>query len=153
MDEEIKYLSGGTELLDRISPLWEKLKKHHVSRSLHFSKDLNSKSFEWRKKGLISKSRYLRADIAYNIKEEQDAGYCIATIDNNSRGEIDSLFIDTAYRRQGIGKKLTEEALSWLNNNGAVENSIYVASGNEEVLGFYESFGFLPRGIHLVQKI
>lgn len=152
MNGDIKYLSGGPELLDRISPLWEEIKKYHVEKSLHFSKDLNSKSFAGRKKELISKSKYLRVDIAHNLKKEIDIGYCITTIDNSNRGEIDSLFIEEAYRRKGIGKILTQEALSWLNDKGAVDNSIYVASGNEKVIEFYKSFGFYPRGIHLAQK-
>ena len=152
MNESIKILSGGPELLDRISPLWEEIKKYHVEKSLHFSKDMNSKSYVARKKELTSKAKYLRVDIANNPKEKKDVGYCISTIDNNNRGEVDSLFIEGPYRRQGIGKKLIEMALTWLNNKGAVDNSIYVASGNEEVIDFYKSFGFYPRGIHLAQK-
>ena len=152
MNEDIQILSGGSELLNRTSPLWEEIKKHHVEKSLHFSKEMASKSYIERKKDLISKAKYLRVDIAYDSKERKDIGYCISTVDDANRGEIDSLFIEKKYRRQGIGKKLTEMALAWLDNKGAVDYSISVAYGNEEVLDFYKSFGFYPRGIHLARK-
>ncbi len=34
MSDSIRILSGGPELLDRISPLWEEIKKHHVEKSI-----------------------------------------------------------------------------------------------------------------------
>ncbi len=152
MNDSIIILSGGSELLDRIAPLWEEIKKYHVEKSLHFSKILNSISFVERKKNLTSKAKFLRVDIANKLKDEKDVGYCITTIDNSNRGEIDSLFIKEQYRRQGIGKKLIKMALAWLDNKGAVESSITVAYGNEEAIDFYKYFGFYPRGIHLSKK-
>jgi len=153
MNENIKIFSGSHELLDRISPLWEEIKKYHVEKSPHFSKDINSKSFVSRKKELISKAKYLQVVIASNLKEEKDVGYCITTIDHENRGEIDSLFIKKQYRRQGIGKKLTKMALAWLNDKRVVDSSIIVAYGNEDVIDFYKSFGFYPRNIYLTFKL
>jgi ribosomal protein S18 acetylase RimI-like enzyme len=153
MNENIKIFSGSHELLDRISPLWEEIKKYHVEKSPHFSKDINSKSFVSRKKELISKAKYLQVVIASNLKEEKDVGYCITTIDHENRGEIDSLFIKKQYRRQGIGKKLTKMALGWLNDKRVVDSSIIVAYGNEDVIDFYKSFGFYPRNIYLTFKL
>jgi hypothetical protein len=43
-------------------------------------------------------------------------------------------------------------AVTWLDGKGVVDCSIYVASGNEEVLDFYKSSGFYARGIHLARK-
>ncbi len=152
MNENIKIFSDGLELLDRIKPIWEETKKYHVDKSLHFSKDLKSISFEERKKVLISKAKFLRVDVANNIEEEKDVGCCITTIDNSNRGEIDSLFILERYRKQGIGKKLTELALTWLDKNGVVNSSIMVACGNEKAIDFYENFGFYPRNIQLSKR-
>lgn len=152
MNEDMKFLSGGQKLLDRVSPLWEEIKKYHVEKSIHFSKEMDAKSFLSRKAELVSKSKYLRVDIAHASKQGKDIGYCISTIDDIDRGEIDSLFVLGKYRGKGVGKKLTERALTWLDEKGAVEHSICVASGNEEVLDFYQSFGFYPRGIYLARK-
>ena len=152
MNDNIKIMSGGPELLDRISPLWEELKKHHVKKSLHFSEEISTISFAARKKVLISKEKYLRVDIDIDSMERRDIAYCISTIDNNNKGEIDSIFVDRHHRREGVGKKITEKALTWLQSKGVTDNSIYVAYGNEEVLDFYKSFGFYPRGVHLAQK-
>ncbi len=152
MNDSIKILSGGPELLDRVAPLWEEIKRYHVEKSLHFSKDLNSISFAERKRNLISKAKYLRVDIANNLEIKKDVGYCISTIDNNNRGEIDSLYIDESHRRQGIGKQLTLKALAWLDKEGASDSAIMVAYGNEEVADFYKIFGFYPRNIQLSRK-
>ena len=152
MDERIKILSGSSELLDRIAPLWEELNKHHMEKSIHFSEDFKMWQFESRKNDLISKAKHLRADIIIDLRENNDIGYCISTINESNMGEIDSLFIKVPYRRHGLGKKLTEMALEWLNNKGVVEKTIYVASGNDEVIDFYKTFDFYPRNIHLVQK-
>lgn len=152
MNDSIKILSGGAELLDRIAPLWGEIKQYHVEKSRHFSKDLDSISFEKRKRGLISKAKYLRVDIANNLEMKKDVGYCISTIDNNNRGEIDSLYIEASHRRQGIGKQLTKMALTWLDKEGASESSIVVAYGNEKACDFYKIFGFYPRNIQLSKK-
>jgi ribosomal protein S18 acetylase RimI-like enzyme len=152
MDEGMEILSGDMELLDRIAPLWEELKKYHVERSPYFSKDMKKRRFEDRKNDLTLKAKHMRVDIVMDLKKNNDIGYCISTIDHSNRGEIDSIFIREPYRRHGFGKKLTEMALAWLNDQGIIDNSIYVASGNDEVIDFYKTFGFYPRGIHLVQK-
>ena len=148
----MEILSGGMELLDRIAPLWEELKRYHVEKSRYFSKDMKARRFEARKNDLTSKAKHLRVDIVIDSKEKNDIGYCISTINDSNRGEIDSIFIREPYRRHGLGKKLTEMALAWLDDQGVVDNSLYVASGNDEVINFYKIFGFYPRTIHLVQK-
>ena len=152
MDMKTEIISGGPEFLDRIAPLWEKMKKYHVDKSTHFSKNMDSILFEERKNNLTSKAKHLRVDIVINTKEKHDIGYCISTIDDGNKGEIDSLFILDVYRRHGLGERLTENALDWFNDNGVVNILIYVASGNDEVINFYKNFGFYPRRIQLAQK-
>jgi GNAT superfamily N-acetyltransferase len=48
-------------------------------------------------------------------------------------GEIESVFVDDAYRSQGIGTDLGTRALAWLETNGSVRNRVTVA---EETSGF-----------------
>jgi ribosomal protein S18 acetylase RimI-like enzyme len=113
---------------------------------------LKARPFDDRKNYLTSKSKHLRLDVVIDLKGKSDIGYCISTINDRNIGEIDSLFIKAPYRRNGIGKKLTEMALEWMNKKGVIEKAIYVAYGNDEVIDFYKTFGFYPRNIHLVQK-
>jgi ribosomal protein S18 acetylase RimI-like enzyme len=75
---------------------------------------------------------------------EYDAGYCIGSITSDNRGNVDSLFVLKRYRKSRIGDKLLKEIIGWLENNKVDEIYIGVASGNEEVFGFYENYGFFP---------
>jgi diamine N-acetyltransferase len=152
MENEMEIISGGQEFLDRIEPLWEELNKHHMKKSIHFSELIKSRNFEARKKDLVSKSNHLRTDIAIDIKEKIDIGYCISTINDKHIGEIDSLYIKEPYRRNGIGKKLMEMTLTWLDDHAVIEKVLSVGSGNDEVIKFYEIFGFYTATINLMQK-
>ena len=42
-----------------------------------------------------------------------------------------------------------KESLEWLAINAVESVPVSVAIGNEDVLPFYESFGFMPRSIRL----
>ena len=79
----------------------------------------------------------------------RDVGYCICTINNDGKGEIDSLYIKKEHRSKGLGKKMMESALQWLKENNAKKKVVVVLEGNAEALGFYQSLGFLPRNIEL----
>jgi ribosomal protein S18 acetylase RimI-like enzyme len=66
--------------------------------------------------------------------------------------EIESLYVLADYRHCGIARELTEKSLNWLIENGCQSIELDVAVGNEEVLPFYEKFGFYPRLYKLVRK-
>nr|WP_282433378.1 GNAT family N-acetyltransferase [Desulfosporosinus sp. FKA] len=83
---------------------------------------------------------------------EEPIGYCVTTIDNDI-GEIESLFVDEAYRKMGLGTVLMERALNWLEQNSITKKRLNVAVGNEQVLNFYRRFGFHPRTIILEQRV
>jgi hypothetical protein len=106
MTEAIAFqiLSGGPELLDRIGPLWNCLREHHAGIAPRWSAEMRAKSFERRKGDLLSKgSGGMLVLIA--TTEGADSGYCVGTIDQKGDGEIDSLFVDGAFRRKGIGAR------------------------------------------------
>ena len=143
--------SGHDELFERVRPLWEELREYHVQHSSHFSKELCGRKFEERKDEIREKAHQFRIDII-RYKNE-DIGYCIATISKEGCGEIDSLFIKKYFRKNGLGKRLTESALNWMDKQKVKEKSIYVAVGNEKAIEFYSQFGFYPRNVHLNQKL
>ena len=77
-------------------------------------------------------------------------GYCISSIDrdDNTIGEIDSIYVDEAYRKSGIGKQLMEKAIEWLSARGTKSQKIIVVVGNEQVLNYYSQFDFFS--LHIV---
>jgi diamine N-acetyltransferase len=152
--DEIEYLWGGVELLDAVGPLWTKLNQFHSQVSLHFGSVIAERTFRDRKNGLIAKSRSarLRVDVARRRDSATVIGYCVASVDASRTGEIDSLFVEEAYRRHGVGGRLMQAAVAWMDEMGAVEKRVVVTSGNEDVWNFYAKFGFYLRRYELRQK-
>ncbi len=149
----IDYIETGAEGIDQIRPLWEQLVLHHKATSTHFKEVYDHFTFEKRRADLLNKSLggLLRVDIANDRDTGRNVGYCVSSLKNNE-GEIDSIFIDPDYRAAGIGSAFMERALAWVDGQHATVKRVAVAVGNEDVFGFYEKFGFLPRQVILEQK-
>jgi ribosomal protein S18 acetylase RimI-like enzyme len=146
----IVYITGSTELLDAVGPLWEKLNVHHAAQSPHFGEDYAARTYAWRKSGLLKKDGNLRVELAQDADTEKVVGYCVSLVTEES-GVIESIFIEADYRRQGIGDTLVQHALAWMDKHDVPMKRVVVAVGNEEAFGFYGRYGFQPRHIVLQQ--
>ena len=148
----ITYVSGNESLFDRIQPLWDKLNCHLHTVSPYFKEYFQTLTFQERKKAILQRAwgGGIHVDLAYD--DMALVGYCVSSFDKVLTGEIDSIFVEAKYRRQGIGTALMRKALSWLNSSGAKKNIISVTVGNEQTYGFYEKFDFHPRRTMLEQK-
>jgi ribosomal protein S18 acetylase RimI-like enzyme len=58
------------------------------------------------------------------------------------RVHLDSLVVDPAVRRRGVGRRLVEDAGAWGRVHDAAEVVLTVWAGNEEAERFYEALGF-----------
>jgi ribosomal protein S18 acetylase RimI-like enzyme len=143
----IEYIETDRDELDTIGFLWEKLKEHHRERSLHYAGHFSGMTWDKRKQDLLNKSRQgaLRLDIARDNQTGKIVGYCISTITEDKQGEIDSIYVESSYRRQGIGDCFLKKALAWMDCRKIERKVIAVAAGNEEVIPFYARYGFYPR--------
>ena len=56
------------------------------------------------------------------------------------------LMVAESHRRQGIGKQLLEEAITWSRSVGVQKLELHVFPWNEPALRLYESFGFEREG-------
>lgn len=131
-----------------IKSLWGKLNTHHLSHSTHFTDHFSRFRFEERVEALKKRDQF----IAYVAESNQESvGYCIATI-HDCAGEIDSLFVDAAYRRKGYGRALMDLALKWMEDQRCKTIRVSIAEGNEEVLDFYRRFGFAERFVVMQRK-
>ena len=129
------------ENLGSIQKLWEGLNAHHLANSTYFKDFYSQYTFEKRAKQLIKREKL----IAYVAESDgKKVGYCVATVDGGA-GEIDSLFVDEAYRGKGVGKELTSLALKWLDKQNCETIRVSIAQGNENAFGFYRHFGFAER--------
>jgi ribosomal protein S18 acetylase RimI-like enzyme len=143
----IEYTETDQRGLDLIGPLWEKLNEYHRERSPYHKGHFAGMTFEMRKRHLLEKSAggAMRIDIARDRETDKYAGYCVSTVSKDRQGEIDSIYIESEYRRRGIGDALMKRTLGWMDRLSITRRLVEVASGNEEVFAFYRRYGFYPR--------
>ncbi|ERI93662.1 acetyltransferase, GNAT family [Clostridiales bacterium oral taxon 876 str. F0540] len=148
-----EFISGSIELLDFVQPLWEKLNKHHESKSTYFKDKFKNLKFDVRKGKFVNDSNLkVKVDLIKDLETNAYIGYCISSVNKELIGEIESLFIEEEYRKYGLGDKLMNRAIEWLDNAQAKTKIIGVAEGNENVLDFYKKYGFYKRRIILEQR-
>jgi GNAT superfamily N-acetyltransferase len=151
--QKIEYIETDRHGLDSIGFLWEKLNEHHRVRSLHFIEHFDRMTWDVRKKELLEKSvnGSMRVDIAKDVKTGKYIGYCISTVNAAKMGEIESIFIEKDYRRQGIGDNFMKKALQWMDGLSVTKRIIGVAAGNEEAFPFYAGYNFYP-GVTIMRQ-
>jgi RimJ/RimL family protein N-acetyltransferase len=108
----------------------------------------------WR--SVSDERRYLRS-----VERHPDAAVFVAEVDGRivarlslsrdphpaSRHVADlGLMVAEQYRRQGIGKRLLDEAVAWAQASGIVKLELHVFPWNEPAIALYESFGFEREG-------
>ena len=154
MNDNIKIITGGAELLDNLKTLREGLLKHHAEISEHFASDFSFDKIDDTKVELeeCDSRGDLRVDLAKDKKENRFVGYCIIKNNSNNLGEIFSIFIEEKYRGHRIEHFLMEKSLDWLNSRKVQNKTANVLAGNEKVISFYKEFGFYPRTTILKQK-
>jgi diamine N-acetyltransferase len=137
----VKIITIDRDEISIIKTLWEGLNAHHLSNSTHFKKHFSEFTFEKRIEGLNKRDRliaFVAQDNGNNI------GYCIATVDG-ANGEVDSLFVEAAYRGRWVGEELVSHSLKWLREQKCESVRVSIAEGNESALDFYRRFGFAER--------
>ncbi len=81
---------------------------------------------------------------------KKPVGYLITSVHKNV-GEIESLYVDQHYRGSEIGDELMTRALSWIKSFTPETIKVSVAYGNQ-VIAFYERYGFFPRSVILKEQ-
>ncbi len=149
------FKRGTINDLDLIKSLWEKLNQHHFELSDNFKSSIQNRTWDARKQVLVSKSKDILLDYVEDENHHLIIAYCFSTIDKDveKTGEIDSLYVDKAYRNSGVGKILMDKAIAWLISKGTETQRLVVGTGNEDILSFYEQFHFYPRSIKLERVV
>jgi ribosomal protein S18 acetylase RimI-like enzyme len=145
----IAYTAKGKQDLDSIALLWDKLREHQRVLSLHFPQHYASRTWKRRKAELLQRAREggFHLDIVTDSKTKKIIGYCVSTISSDKQGQLESIYIEPEYRKAGIGDRLMQKALQWMEKNQTKTKTLIVGVGNEEVLSFYSRYGFFPKHI------
>jgi [ribosomal protein S18]-alanine N-acetyltransferase len=81
---------------------------------------------------------------------EQILGFAAATLlldQQENRCELDSIAVQPAARRQGLGVALLNAVLDWAASQGAHHLGLEVRSGNAAAIRLYQRLGFRTEGI------
>ena len=82
----------------------------------------------------------------WNAKYDIAGRICACIKWNEEDGFIKGLYVDTSYRRQGVGKQLVNAAMDWFKDNQCKRVQLEVLQENEEVQAFYRKhWNFEPR--------
>ncbi|MEM1368473.1 MAG: GNAT family acetyltransferase [Cyanobacteria bacterium P01_H01_bin.15] len=90
---------------------------------------------------MIEAKRLVDDLIFVAVSDAQIVGACMAGYDGH-RGWLYSVAVCHQWRRQGIGRKVIEEALNALRELGCIKVNLQIRATNHEVKAFYESLGF-----------
>lgn len=150
----IGYVDSDHTSLEEVRPLWERLRDHHATLSVHFAEQIARNTYDDRVKALLERaeSGFLKVILVQEGAADTLVGYGIASMDQQGQGEIDSLYVLEEYRGCGVGHELMERMLRWLGGQGVHNIGISVLFGNEQVFRFYAKYGFYPRAYLLKQK-
>jgi len=133
--------------LDRVAAMWSAITRHHQRLDPLFR--MRSDAEAELRELLAALLRDPEAEILVYDEGGDLPGMCIVRIDRappileeTARAEITDLGVRDDMRRRGIGRRLVEEALAWVEASGVGRVEVQVARGNEEGQGFWRSQGF-----------
>jgi GNAT superfamily N-acetyltransferase len=150
----LHYRDVGPEGLDRVRPLWERLRDHHAALpGWAFAEEVARATFADRRRELLDKSRggALRVELV-SAGDTAPIGYCVTSISASGAGEVDSMFVESSWRGHGVGTELVRRALAWLGEQGATSKSVAVAYDNLPATAFYRRLGFVPRTVRMEHR-
>ncbi len=148
--DEISLLSGGTELLDDIEPLWLMLRQHHADMTPLWRSGLHRRGFRRAEGRAPSQIGRRGAARRAGGAAGEPCGYCVCTVNRDAEGEVDSLFVAPELRRRGIGDAMMSRAMPWLQERCAAGRSWSTCmSCNDAALRFYERYGFHARTVRM----
>lgn len=129
--------------IELIKPLWEKLNFIHFDKSVYFKNKYEKFTFNRRIESIYRKAQngIIKIDMLLDNDTGNYVGYCLSSIEEKL-GEIDSIYIEKEYRKFNLGDKLMKNALNWFESNLITNVEINVVYANDEVVSFYERYGF-----------
>lgn len=145
--------------IDRVAALWSMITEHHAGLDPLFRLRHGTVAAGELRELLRAMARDPDAEILVFDAEPPGAesgertsdlvGLCIVRVDRappileeTERGEITDVGVRPSHRRQGIARRLVEEATQWVRDRGVVRVEIQVAAGNAEGQAFWRALGY-----------
>ena len=148
MINEIKIKRAKPQDVEHICDLWKEFMDFHRERDRIFTR-----SFDGHKKFATFISDHMSKDTSSVLVAEchkEIIGYCLAWIGKypavfeiQEYGYISDLAVTEVWRRQGIGRKLLEEAQKWFFERNIHRLELRVLSANDLSASFWKKMDFI----------
>jgi diamine N-acetyltransferase len=141
-----QFKEGSSELLASCGILWELFISNQAESAGEMSVGVESYIRSLRDDGLLQKTQdgKLQVQLVFVDDEEEPIGFCVTSLTQERVGEVEALFVVDRYQGNKLGGQLFQNALAWMEKEGATEQRLVVAVGNENVFDFYAKYGFFP---------
>ena len=73
-------------------------------------------------------------------------GFAVGKVSGFGPGELESVAVDSAARRNGVGRVLCEAVIDWCRGQGAEGMELEVRAGSDGALALYGGLGFVVAG-------
>lgn len=136
--------------IEVIKNLWEKNRQYHEKSSEYFKELYRSIRFDQRIKAFDAFNKDTMKITVVKSNDEYIA-YCISTI-IDGKGELESLHVNETNRGNGIGKKLVDKHIEWMNEKNCKVIGVTVSQENKSTIQFYKKCGFYPNTLYMQQN-
>ena len=136
--------------VDAIVDLWVRLAESQRAHGSHLFGDRNRTAV---------RESIVQRVVADNVRtariDGRIVGFVMVTIDSGryeqdeTRGLIENIFVEPAYRDQGIGSELLDVAERVLRRAGADRLALEAMADNESARQFYRAHGYAPHRVEL----
>lgn len=134
--------------VDQIGRLWQQLATYHM----HLHPDLPRPAPNgWEVYARRISTRLADRNMRVLVAEEDDqiVGFVLGVIvdlipqmfDQETSGFLADIYVDTAYRRRGIGKALVRSLIDWFEARDVRYFEWYVSTYNAEAIAFWQAVG------------
>jgi diamine N-acetyltransferase len=141
-----QFKEGSSELLASCGTLWELFISNQAESAGDMSVGVEEYIRSLQNNGLLQKTQdgKLQVQLVFVDDEEEPIGFCITSLTQERVGEVETLFVLESYQGNKLGGQLFQNALAWMEKEGATEQRLVVAVGNEKVFDFYAKYRFFP---------
>ena len=80
-------------------------------------------------------------------------GIAIDQVNGVRHPNIFLVYVDPAYRRQGIAKALMQHAQAWATKCGYTQMGLQVFTANQSAIELYQQLGYQPRSISMMREL
>lgn len=144
--------------IPEIVEIWGELASHHARLDQAFAPSAGwQEEYRYFIRGLLGRDDAL-AVVA--VREGHLIGYGVGRIsllpaffESRRRGYIHDVVTREAYRRLGVGRRLVEALLDWMEDADVSTVELTVAVQNPEAVAFWTGLGFVPYMHHLKRQL